>query len=268
MSASRWIRILLLVWAVWILFMMFLSNQATPVWIARDAITRNTTFIDLEALIPVRDGLRVRIATTAPGLVPPAPVAVKNGRMQTRVPIPEDVGTHGMHLWSALPATGEAPPAISNGTLTILDPHAPWIAIDIDPFIADRPWSSLGTEDPPLPLTPVLDGLLQLSQHAVIVCSTRLQENQLPLFRQWWDLHSFPVSVIFPETDLISLSEELTVRLGPPVLRLIPAEKISNDTKPIPEISPAIAISGDPAEWQQIETRLLDLLALEERKNR
>ena len=268
MPASRWIRFLLIAWAAGLTFMMFLSNQQAPIWIARDAITRNTHFIDLQAVVPVKDGSPVRIATTAPGLVPPAPVTVKNGRMQTRVEIPEDVGSHGMHLWSALPATGEAPDAISNGTLTILDPQSPWIAVDIDPFIADRPWSSLGTEDPPLPHTPVLDGLLQLSRHAVIVCSTRLQEDQLPLFRQWWDLHSFPVSVIFPETDLISLSEELTARLGPPVLQLIPADKISNDTKPIPERSPAIAISGDPVEWQQIETRLLELLALEERKNR
>ena len=268
MSASRWIRILLFIGAAWLLSIIYLSRQPPPVWIARDAITRSSSFIDLEARIPVRDGKLARIATTAPGITPPAPVSVKKGRAQIRVPISASVESHGMHLWSALPASGEAPPAISNGTLTILDPHANWIAIDLDPLIADRPWDSLGTEDPPLPHTPVLDGLLQLSQHAVLVCSTRLREDQLPLFRKWWDRHSFPVSVIFPESDLLSLSELLASRLGAPVFHLTTVDRIPEGENRTPYSSPAFPVSRIAADWQQVETQLLNLLMLKEKEQR
>ena len=268
MSTRGWIRILLLIWAAWLLSMIYLSIQQPPIWIARDAITRNSAFIELEALIPIQDGTRVRLATTAPGIIPPAPVAVKKGRARIRVPLPEGVGSHGMHLWSALPADGGVPRDISNGTLTILDSDAPWIAIDIDPLIADRPWKSLGSEDPPIPHTAVLDGLLRLSQHAVLVCSTQLREDQLPLFRKWWDRHSFPVSVIYPESDLISLSALLTSRLGAPVFQLTTVDRLTKEENRGSLSLSALPVSRNPADWQQVETQLLNLLAQKERERR
>ena len=266
MPARIWIRGLLLIWFVVFFFILLLPETNPPTWIARDAIIRGGPFIDLAASVPVRDGELIRMATTAPGIVSPTAAEAKDRRVSLRVPIPDNASSHGLHLWSALPDNGEAPRKISNGTLAILDPEARWIAVDLDEGVANLPWDSLGTDQPPIPNSGALDGLLLLSQHAVIVGSTRLPESRLPLFRKWWDLHSFPVSVIIPESDLPMISERLTARLGPPAFYLSAERSDSNREDSFRFSTPHITCK--PEHWPGLKTRFEPDATLEEKENR
>ena len=120
--------LLLILWAGWLLLMVSFSFQKLPIWIALDSISRPGLNLELEASVPVRDKSLIRIATTTPGITPPAAIPVKGGRFKTQIPLPaNNAQIHGLHLWSALPAGNKMPQAISNGTIAILDPDVLWI---------------------------------------------------------------------------------------------------------------------------------------------
>ena len=261
MSNRNWFqdRVLLVAaaaWLIWFASMLVIASGAgsRSSWIALDGVARVGTEISLIGHVPQPDGQSARIACSAPGWSLPAAVEVQHGHAHFTAMAPEQTG---FHSWSVHPAEGDQDVAVSVGSMAVIAEGEPWIGISIDEILADGPWHRIQTANPPRPYPAAHGSMLDLSRHALLVCWSSIDEQNLPVLREWWSRLALPQALILLEDEAGEALGVVRQQLGDPLLCLAGADVIGS--LPASEIEVIGVSAGGGAGWQTAIQRIEQL---------